>query len=148
MGWNIKTNFLGNLSTLLAADWLAHFSWNRPALLPWNGLTLLGLVDDRNIDTSLGWSRAALVFICWLADLGGNILAHLSWNIVTLLDWNILTLLLWSIVAFWLVVCIIARADFLIDSLALLLVSCGALLLSDSVAHFLVNCWALLRRNC
>jgi hypothetical protein len=43
---------------------------------------------------------------------------------------------------------IVPRADLLIDSLALLFVSCGALLLCDSAAHFLADCGALLGGNC
>ena len=45
-------------------------------------------------------------------------------------------------------VTIVASAHFLIDSLALLLVICGAFLLCYSAAHFLTDCGALLGWNC
>ena len=65
-----------------------------------------------------------------------------------MLHWNIFTLLLGNIFTVRLVVFVISRTNFLIDSLALLLVICGAFLLCYSAAHFLTDCGALLGWNC
>jgi len=131
----------------MASDWLTYLSWDRSALLPWDGLAFLGLLDNWNIDTPLGWSRLAFVLVSRMADLLWNILAHLPGDIVALLYGDIFTFLLWGIVTLWFMIHILSSANFLVDSLALLFVSCGALLLTHSAAHFLVDCGALLRWN-
>ena len=81
LDWNIDAYFFRNFKASQTCNWLADFSWSRPAVLSWNRLAFFVLVNYWYINTFLRWNRITLFRIWWLADFLRNVETNLLWNI-------------------------------------------------------------------
>jgi len=125
---DINTNLCWNIVAVLRRDGTTGLAGNGVALGPGDTLTLLPLMDDGDVQTPLGRGGAALVLHTRMTHLLGNLVTLLAGDLMTLLHWDLVTVLPGHVVALRLLVGVVSITDFLLHSLALLLVRSAALL--------------------